>query len=873
MAGTIKGITVEIGGDTTGLSKALGGINREINATQRELREVEKLLKLDPKNTELLAQKERLLGEAIEETKTKLDVLKQAEASAQEQFKKGELSQQQYDKLQREIIDTEQKLKSLESRARESNSTLLGVSKAAESLSKSTGTLADKTKKLSGISSMALLSLGTMAVTAGRSADEINTLAKVTGLSTEMIQKFSYASDIIDVDLDTLTKSMAKLTKNMGTAKKGTGDAAAAFKELGVSITDNNGALRNNKDVFNDVINALGKIENETQRDAYAMQIFGKSAQDLNPLILGGADALEELGKEAEDAGLILSQDTLDAANEFNDCIDKLKAKTLGSFSKVGSEIAKDLIPIMEDVAKTAENILKWINKLSPETKSLIVKTLMFSAALSPVAKMASKVSGGISSLTKGISKMIKPTMDAASNTGFLSKAMSTLGAIPGGGLIAAFAGLGVAFGAYIASMDTMTKRTREYISEVQKMQETNKQAIESAKESAQEKMADLAMTQDMVARVNELNTAQQLDAEKKAELATLVGMLNEQYPDLNLELDKQGKLTQKSAENLQAYMVNLEKSIKMEALRGIATEQYRALYEQQQKVLESRRMLQENTAQLNIVESELASLTGMTAAEIGKQQLAQGNLNFINQEARDRVSELMVAWGGLQQSSAALQTSIVTQEEAVAGLQRQYDGTMQDITAVTSNAKTNISNDLSAVGTSATNMEKTVKTGADGVKTDVTNMVDGANKEIGKLDGNKAGSALANGMSDGISNNAWKVSSATQRMMSGVERAINSNPKFKAIARNAGLPGFAKGGTLTSGLAVVGEEGPEFLSVQSGRATVIPMTTRQKQAVQGGVGGNVINVGITINNGQFNASDAKRVARMVNRELGLAYR
>ena len=114
----------------------------------------------------------------------------------------------------------------------------------------------------------------------------------------------------------------------METAKKGTGDVASAFKKLGVSITDNKGALRNNQDVFNDVIKALGKIENETQRDAYAMQIFGKSAQDLNPLILGGADALEELGKEAEDAGLILSQDTLDAANEFNDSIDKLKAKT-----------------------------------------------------------------------------------------------------------------------------------------------------------------------------------------------------------------------------------------------------------------------------------------------------------------------------------------------------------------------------------------------------------------------------------------------------------------------------------------------------------------------------------------------------------------
>ena len=102
MAGSIKGITVEIGGDTTGLSKALGGINKEISSTQKQLKEVERLLKLDPKNTELLAQKQRLLGEAITETSTKLDALKQAEAKAQEQFKKGELSRQEYENLHRQ---------------------------------------------------------------------------------------------------------------------------------------------------------------------------------------------------------------------------------------------------------------------------------------------------------------------------------------------------------------------------------------------------------------------------------------------------------------------------------------------------------------------------------------------------------------------------------------------------------------------------------------------------------------------------------------------------------------------------------------------------------------------------------------------------
>lgn len=871
MAGNIKGITVEIGGDTTGLSKALGGINREINATQRELREVEKLLKLDPENTELLAQKEKLLGEAIEETKTKLDALKQAEASAQEQFKKGEISRQRYDKLQREIIATEQKLEKL---TREASSNVKALDKIAKSADETADKLNKVGDKLAPVTA-GVAALGAAAVAAVEGTEELRSdLSKLDQNAREHkvgVDKAREAWEAFTIASDE-TDSSVEATANL---------LQAGFTEsnLQKAVENLTGAYLRFPDTMK-----VESLADSLQETLATKQATGQFAELLDRLGIGSENFSKGLAKcktEAEEQNYALETlskaglaDTYKGWQENNKELVENKKASL-EMQKSLSKLAETVQPLVTAVVNAVADMVGWFNDLSPTAKKTTVGMLAFAASISPIAKIGAKAAENISKVANKMKTIVKPALDAAEDTSLLGKALGAVTnlTLPGGGILAAFAGLSLAFGAYIASMDTMTKRTREYISEVQKMQETNKQAIESAKESAQEKMADLAMTQDMVARVNELNSAQQLDAEKKAELATLVGMLNEQYPDLNLELDKQGQLTKKSAENLQAYMMNLEKSIKLEALRGIATEQYRALYEQQQKVLESRKMLQENTVQLNSVESELASLTGMTAEEIGKQQLAQGNLNFVNQEARDRVSELMVAWGGLQQSSAALQTSIGTQEEAVAGLQRQYDGTMQDITAVTSNAKTNISNDLSAVGTSATNMEKTVKTGADGVKTDVTNMVDGANKEIGKLDGNKAGSALANGMSDGISNNAWKVSSATQRMMSGVERAINSNPKFKALAKNAGLPGFAKGGTLTSGLAVVGEEGPEFLSVQSGRATVIPMTTRQKQAVQGGGGGNVVNVGITINNGQFNASDAKRVARMVNRELGLAYR
>ena len=148
MANNIKGITIEIGGDTTKLDKALGGVNKNVKSTQAELREVEKLLKLDPKNTEALAQKQQLLTKAVGETKEKLDVLKTAEAQVEEQFKKGEVSEEQYRAIKREIEATELSLKKLEEEAGKSN---LSLEKVGEAFGKVGGDTTKLDKALDGV--------------------------------------------------------------------------------------------------------------------------------------------------------------------------------------------------------------------------------------------------------------------------------------------------------------------------------------------------------------------------------------------------------------------------------------------------------------------------------------------------------------------------------------------------------------------------------------------------------------------------------------------------------------------------------------------------------------------------------------------------
>ena len=130
MANNIRGITIEIDGKTDKLQNALQGVDKNLRSTKSELKEVERALKLDPKNTELLAQKQQLLTKAVGETKDKLDVLKTAEAQVQEQFKRGEASEEQYRAIQREVIATEAELKNLEAQAKESNSTLAKVGDA-----------------------------------------------------------------------------------------------------------------------------------------------------------------------------------------------------------------------------------------------------------------------------------------------------------------------------------------------------------------------------------------------------------------------------------------------------------------------------------------------------------------------------------------------------------------------------------------------------------------------------------------------------------------------------------------------------------------------------------------------------------------------
>ena len=398
MAGKIRGITIQLDGDTSGLTKSLSDANKEIKDTKTQLKDVEKLLKLDPTNTELLRQKQQLLGQAIKETGEKLDTLKKAE----EQMKSQGVDEnsQQYMALKREIIATENELDKLTKKAETTKSAFDKIAEATDKISKGAKNVADKTKALSaagGVVAGGLLASGANAI---KTADDLKTLSARTGLSTDMLQKFAYASDMVDVSTEELASAMSKMKKQM--------DAnPAAFEALGVSVTNADGSFRDLESVFYDSLAALSQIGNETERDLAAMDLFGKSGDTLATIIDDGGAALQEYGAKAQELGLILSEDTIGKLVETGDTVDEMKARAMSTLVEVGAELLENLAPTIELIIGKIGEVVAWIGTLDSDTLNTILIVAGVIAAISPLASIIAGISSAIGVLSKAIAFIV----------------------------------------------------------------------------------------------------------------------------------------------------------------------------------------------------------------------------------------------------------------------------------------------------------------------------------------------------------------------------------------------------------------------------------------------------------------------------------
>lgn len=401
MAGNIKGITIEFKGDTTKLDKALRDIKNSTKDIDKELRNVDKALKFNPTSVELWRQKQDLLRQKIKETENNLKELKNMQA--QMDAKGVDKNSEEYRRLQREIIETESKLKHFNGEYKKIGQVNL---RAASEQFKQMGTkLESAGRAMAGLSRAAAAvaaSIGAITVKSAKWADDMNTMSKIYNMSTQDLQKYSAAAQLVDVDVNTIAKSHQKLTKQMSSAQGGTGKSAEAFEKLGVNILNADGSLRDADTVWQETIAALGQMENETERDAAAMQLMGKSASELNPLIEDGGETYKNFAETLDKYGLeFIDQETLNQANEFKDSIDSIKAIGTIAFQELGTQMAAYLAPAMEKVVDLVGRIANWISQLSPRTQTIIASIAGVLAVAAPLLIAIGKMSMGIGAIIK----------------------------------------------------------------------------------------------------------------------------------------------------------------------------------------------------------------------------------------------------------------------------------------------------------------------------------------------------------------------------------------------------------------------------------------------------------------------------------------
>lgn len=393
MADRIKGITVVIGGDTTGLSKALSGVNKEINSTQKQLKDVERLLKLDPTNTKLLEQRQRLLSDAVQETKTKLDTLKTAEKQVQQQFAEGKVSQQQYDALQREIAATSADLKRLEEQAKKSNAVLSGISAGAGKVSAGASSIAKTfAPATAAVGGFATAAYATIPATEELRSDlsKLDANAEENAVSADAAREAWRAFAVQSGETDSAVEATSNLLQ-------------AGFTEsnLQKAVEGLSGAAQRFPDTLK--IESLADSLQETLATGAATGQFGELLDRLGIGAENFSAQLANCATDAEKQNLALQtladaglNDTYNAWAKNNEEMLANEEANLKLQESMAS-LAETILPLVTLATEKISELITWFTNLDESTQTAILTALALVAAISPIAGIISGIGTAIS--------------------------------------------------------------------------------------------------------------------------------------------------------------------------------------------------------------------------------------------------------------------------------------------------------------------------------------------------------------------------------------------------------------------------------------------------------------------------------------------
>lgn len=371
MASTYKK-TIVLGLDYSQFTGGTAEVSRHMNLLNSEFKRAYEEAKVYGSETDQLRIKHDYLSQKIELQKRKVEEAQKAHDKAILTEKEGSkavvaLSKSLADqetalyKLEGQLKETDKKCDDLKETNESFGDSIRGIADAiglqTNPMLESLASHFDDTKKQVGEAIVIVGALatayGSLAIELSKTADNLLTMSSTSGLSTDTLQELQYASEFVDVSIETVNSSMTKMIRTMGEARDGNKDLQKEFARLGVRYKEHNGELRNSEDVFYDLIDALGKVQNETDRDAKAMDIFGRSARELNPLIEAGSGRLRELAEEAHKMGYVLSNETLQEAGALDDAMQRMNRK----METLKLHLGEFLIPFLTDFVDLLSSI------------------------------------------------------------------------------------------------------------------------------------------------------------------------------------------------------------------------------------------------------------------------------------------------------------------------------------------------------------------------------------------------------------------------------------------------------------------------------------------------------------------------------------
>ena len=302
-----------------------------------------------------LAQKIDLQIQIVEKAKDRFEAIANAEGATAAQVDNAQKAYMKQittlNQLTNELADVNNKL---EESGETSNSSSQSIGNLATSITTTTAVIASMISAVQQV----VQAIGEVATRSTEWADDLETLSSQIGVSTTTLQEWAYASDFVDVSVETLQGSMSKLVRSMSEAQNGSASAQAAFDSLGVSYQNIDGSLKSTEQVFYEVIDALGGIENVAERDAISMAIFGESAQNLNTLIEAGSGSLQAYGQEAQQLGIIMSEDQIQALSSMQNSFDKLNNVMNASKNLLSASVAPLFASIADAISQVDPAIL-----------------------------------------------------------------------------------------------------------------------------------------------------------------------------------------------------------------------------------------------------------------------------------------------------------------------------------------------------------------------------------------------------------------------------------------------------------------------------------------------------------------------------------